>query len=150
MRCITAPPAGIGYTERMSVLARTIRAPRSGRSALAAACLLACTVAGAQPSDRIDSTLPAASTPRPGDRVIDTRAQRSAGERRFRVELVRQAELDALFNPHRAADAGLLVPVPPYLAVPPGPPGPRPPGPRAPVRRGTSPADPFGTSSGSR
>lgn len=81
----------------------------------------------AQPRDRVDGTLPGLQAPRHGERTVGTRALREAGEARFRDELVRQAELEALFNPHRAAWGGASMPIhpavlPPYgaaLGVPP-------------------------------
>ncbi len=74
--------------------------------------------AAAQPRDRVDGTLPALQATQRGERVVGTRALRDAGEAGFRDELVRQAELDALFNPHRAAWGGASMPIYPAVVPP--------------------------------
>jgi hypothetical protein len=110
-----------GYTDVMSPLRRSpCRASRPARFAVLAFAVivggpLAAPQAASQPRDRVDGTLPAQQAPQRGERVVGTRALREAGEARFRDELARQAELDALFNPHRAAWGGASMPI--YPAV---------------------------------
>ncbi len=108
-------------------MTRSLRSPRvATRSARFATVALAVLVGGplaspraeAQPRDRVDGTLPALQAPQRGERVVGTRALRDAGEARFRDELVRQAELDALFNPHRAAWGGASMPIYPAVVPP--------------------------------
>jgi hypothetical protein len=98
--------------------------------------------AGAQPRERVDSTLPALETHRPGERVTTTRPLREASEARLREQLIRQAELDHLANPHfaRPGAYGPVFPsvyLQPYGPLPPpcsgpgcGPPRPPRPQPR--------------------
>lgn len=110
-------------------------APRSARSALVALVAFVAIVGGplaspraaAQPRERVDGTLPALQAPQRDERVVGTRALRDAGEARFRDELVRQAELDALFNPHRAAWGGASMPIYPAVVPPYGTPAGLPP-----------------------
>lgn len=73
----------------------------------------------AQHAGRSDSTLPALNGARPGDRVTSTRPQRDASEAAFRQELLRQAELDRLFNPG-LGNGGYGPPVFPSIILPPG------------------------------
>ena len=85
---------------------------------LALLCLLPVPGA-AQPVGRSDSTLPALNGPRPGERVTSTRPQRDASEAALRQELLRQAELDRLFN-LRPGDGGMDPPVFPSIYLQPG------------------------------
>jgi hypothetical protein len=73
--------------------------------------------AAAQPRERVDSSLPSLEAPPRGDRVIGTRAQRLRSEAQLREELIRQNELDRLFNPHRGV-TDALVPVFPSVFPP--------------------------------
>jgi hypothetical protein len=113
-----------GYTDVMSPLRRSpCRASRPARFAVLAFAVivggpLAAPQAASQPRDRVDGTLPAQQAPQRGERVVGTRALREAGEARFRDELARQAELDALFNPHRAAWSGASMPIYPAVVPP--------------------------------
>ncbi len=121
MRKVLATRRARGYTGPMTRSSRSPRvALRPARYALAAFVAivggpLASPQAAGQARDRVDGTLPALQAPQRGERVVGTRALRDAGEARFRDELVRQAELDALFNPHRAAWGGASMPI--YPAV---------------------------------
>ena len=73
---------------------------------------------GAQPRERVDSTLPSLETRQPGERVTTTRPLREASEARLREQLQRQAELDQLANPH-FAHRGAYTPVFPSVYPPP-------------------------------
>ena len=137
VRKVLAPPSAGRYTRLMSRSSRpsphVIRTVPGGAraraaalaalafAALAAAAALASPRASAQPRDRVDGTLPALQAPQRGERVTGTRAVREAGEARLREELLRQAELDALFNPHRAAWSGAFTPIYPTVIPPFGP-----------------------------
>lgn len=90
--------------------------PRTCVALAAAAAVLAAAPLAAQPRERIDSTLPQPAAR--GERVIGTAAQRESGEARFRESLQRQAEIDALFNPHRAAWGGMAMPIYPTIVPP--------------------------------
>jgi hypothetical protein len=81
--------------------------------------VLAAAPLAAQPRERVDSTLPQPAVR--GEGVTGTAAQREAGEARFRESLQRQAEIDALFNPHRAAWGGVAMPIYPTVVPPYGP-----------------------------
>jgi len=72
-----------------------------------------------QHAGRTDSTLPSLNAARPGERVVSTRPQRDAGEAVLRQELLRQAELDRLFN-LRPMDGGMAPPVYPTIVLQPG------------------------------
>jgi len=83
--------------------------------------LLALPAAGvAQPRERVDSSQPSLDPVPRGDRVLGTRGQRLRSEAQLREELIRQNELERLFNPHRGAGDG-LGPVVPWVRLPPGP-----------------------------
>jgi hypothetical protein len=124
VRKVLATPGRCGYTSPMTHPCRSARI--DGRAARFALVMLAVLVGGplgapqaaAQPRDRVTGTLPALQAPERGERVLGTRALREAGEARFRDELVRQAELDALFNPHRAAWGGASMPIYPAVVPP--------------------------------
>jgi hypothetical protein len=140
VRNVLAPPRAAGYTvpivreDRPVPGVPTPAAPGLRRTARAFAALAAVAAAlatspiAAQPRERVDSTLPQPAAR--GERVIGTAAQREAGEARFRESLQRQAEIDALFNPHRAAWGGVAMPIYPTVVPPFGvatPHGPMPP-----------------------
>lgn len=86
---------------------------------LALLCLLP-VPGSAQHAARTDSTLPALNAPLPGERVTSTRPQRDAAEAVLRQELLRQAELDRLFN-LRPGDGATAPPVYPSIYLPHGP-----------------------------
>lgn len=134
MRNVLAPTGSAGYIrpivreDRPVACVSTLgasglrRLPRACVALAALAAVLAAAPLAAQPRERVDSTLPQPAAR--GERVIGTAGQREAGEARFRESLQRQAEIDALFNPHRAAWGGVAMPiyptvVPPYGAATP-------------------------------
>lgn len=131
VRNVLAPPRAVGYigpTVREDRPVACVPTPGSpGLRRLAPACVafsavaavLAAAPLAAQPRERVDSTLPQPATR--GERVIGTAAQREAGEARLRESLQRQAEIDALFNPHRAAWGGVAMPIYPTVVLPYGP-----------------------------
>lgn len=134
MRNVLARPCAAGYTGRIVREDRPVpdvptpaapgirRTTRACVASAAVAAVLAAAPLAAQPRERVDSTLPQPAAR--GERMIGTAAQREAGEARLRESLLRQAEIDALFNPHRAAWGGVAIPiypavVPPYGAATP-------------------------------
>jgi hypothetical protein len=145
VRLVLAPSTSAGYTRpmRRTSAPATSRPSRPLRSAPRVALVALLAIAGgafgakhgvAQPRERVDSTLPPLQSPQRGERVLGTGAQRAAAESALRDELARQAELDAQFNPHRAAWSGGSMPIYPTVlpcpahACPPRKPSPRPDG----------------------
>lgn len=112
VRNVLAPPRAVGYTgptvreDRPVACVPTPGSP--GLRRLAPACVAFSAVAAVLAGLR-------------GERVIGTAAQREAGEARLRESLQRQAEIDALFNPHRAAWGGVAMPIYPTVVLPYGP-----------------------------